>query len=88
MPLPKPPAKRASLLNAADFDSQAAPQPGKRPNPKTRGHAEPASPAVLELTDATSTAIANARRPSAAIPQVTTAMAPLAPPRAARPQRL
>lgn len=50
MPLPKPPAKRASLLSAADFDSQAAPQPGKRPQ-KTRAAAEPASPAVVELYD-------------------------------------
>jgi PhoH-like ATPase len=48
MPLPKPPAKRATLLSAADFDSQAAPQPGKRPQ-KTRAAAEPASPAVVEL---------------------------------------
>ncbi len=30
MPLPKPPAKRAALLSAADFDSQAAPKTGKR----------------------------------------------------------
>ena len=50
MPLPKPPAKRASLLSAADFESQAAPQPGKRPQ-KTRAAVEPASPAVLELRD-------------------------------------
>ncbi|MEO8808107.1 MAG: PIN domain-containing protein, partial [Burkholderiaceae bacterium] len=50
MPLPKPPAKRASLLTAADFDSQSAPQPGKRPQ-KTRAAAEPTSPAVLDLFD-------------------------------------
>lgn len=31
MPLPKPPAKKASLLSASDFDSQAAPKPGLRP---------------------------------------------------------
>ena len=64
MPLPKPPAKRASLLSAADFESQAAPQPGKRPNPKTRSASDIAAPTLLELTDATSTAIANARRPA------------------------
>ncbi|MDE2095300.1 MAG: PhoH family protein, partial [Burkholderiales bacterium] len=50
MPLPKPPAKRASLLTPADFESQAAPQPGKRPQ-KTRSAVEPASPALLELYD-------------------------------------
>ncbi|HEY9237336.1 MAG TPA: PhoH family protein, partial [Burkholderiaceae bacterium] len=48
MPLPKPPAQRASLLSAADFDSQSAPQPGKRPQ-KTRAAVEPSSPAVVEL---------------------------------------
>ncbi len=31
MPLPKPPATKASLLSASDFDSQAAPKPGHRP---------------------------------------------------------
>ena len=50
MPLPKPPAKRAALLSQADFESQAAPQPGKRPQ-KTRVAAEPAAPAVLDLFD-------------------------------------
>ena len=30
MPLPKPPAKRAAQLSAVDFESQAAPRPGKR----------------------------------------------------------
>ncbi|MFM8900776.1 MAG: PIN domain-containing protein, partial [Burkholderiales bacterium] len=30
MPLPKPPAKRAALLNPAEFDAQAAPKPAKR----------------------------------------------------------
>jgi PhoH-like ATPase len=50
MPLPKPPAKRASLLTTADFDSQAAPRPVKRPA-KTRSAAEPAAPALLDLYD-------------------------------------
>ncbi len=46
MPLPKPPAKRAALLTPADFESQAAPKPGKR----TQKHAaaEPA-PRLMEL---------------------------------------
>ena len=30
MPLPKPPAKRASLLSADDFVAQSAAQPGQR----------------------------------------------------------
>ena len=30
MPLPKPPAKRASLLSADDFVAQSAAHPGKR----------------------------------------------------------
>jgi PhoH-like ATPase len=48
MPLPKPPAKRAALLTATDFESQAAPKPGKRAH-KTSPSAEPASPAELHL---------------------------------------
>ncbi|CAN7366996.1 PhoH family protein [Rhizobacter sp. LjRoot28] len=47
MPLPKPPAKRASLLTPADFESQAAPKPGKRTTQK-HAAAEPA-PAALDL---------------------------------------
>jgi PhoH-like ATPase len=50
MPLPKPPAKKASLLTATDFESQAAPKPGKR-SQKTSLVAEPASPAELNLYD-------------------------------------
>ncbi len=50
MPLPKPPAKRAALLTQTDFDSQAAPKPGKR-SQKTNASAEPASPPELHLYD-------------------------------------
>src|SRR4051812_24363880 len=74
MPLPKPPAKRASLLSAADFDSQAAPQPGKRPQ-KTRAAAEPASPAVVELYDAPASPGAAIAKAAPVIP----ARAPAAP---------
>ncbi len=49
MPLPKPPAKRAALLTPADFESQAAPKPGKR-NPK-HAAAEPVGPAVMDLLE-------------------------------------
>jgi PhoH-like ATPase len=45
MPLPKPPAKRASLLTPADFESQAAPKPGKRTTQKHPA-AEPAAAAL------------------------------------------
>lgn len=48
MPLPKPPAKRAALLTPADFESQAAPKPGKR----TQKHAaSDPGPAVLDLLE-------------------------------------
>jgi len=49
MPLPKPPVKRAALLTPADFESQAAPKPGKR-NQK-HAAAEPTGPATLDLLE-------------------------------------
>ena len=69
MPLPKPPAKRASLLTAADFDSQSAPQPGKRPQ-KTRAAAEPTSPAVLDLFDGSGMQQAVAVKPAPVAPVI------------------
>jgi PhoH-like ATPase len=76
MPLPKPPAQRAALLAPADFESQAAPRPGKRP-PKTRAAAEPASPAVLDLFDGSAvTQPVAAKSPAPAAPS---AFAPLRP---------
>lgn len=77
MPLPKPPAKRAALLTPADFDSQAAPRPAKRPV-KTRPAAEPASPAVLDLFDAGAEAAPVVAKPAA---PATPGHAPLRPPR-------
>jgi PhoH-like ATPase len=62
MPLPKPPAKKASLLGAADFESQAAHRPGKRP-PKARVAVEPQVPAVLDLFDSASAPLLGAARP-------------------------
>ena len=50
MPLPKPPAKRGSLLSPADFESQSAASPVVRPH-KTRPSNEPAAPPVLDLYD-------------------------------------
>src|SRR5450631_723660 len=63
MPLPKPPSKRASLLGAADFESQAAPRSGQR-LPKIRAAAEPESPALLDLFDGTSEPAALAVKPA------------------------
>ena len=52
MPLPKPPAKRAALLDAADFDLQAAPKPARRAAKAAQGAAsEPAATAELNLFD-------------------------------------
>lgn len=48
MPLPKPPAQRASLLSPSDFESQAAPKQGKRP--KSGAH-EPSGPRVMDLLE-------------------------------------
>ncbi len=56
MPLPKPPAKKAALLAAADFESQAAPKPEKR---TLQPHAE-AAPAALALHDGGATVPARA----------------------------
>ncbi len=56
MPLPKPPARKASLLAPADFEAQAAP---KTPHRSTQSHtaAEPAA-AVLDLFDSSAAAAA------------------------------
>src|SRR5512142_169176 len=48
MPLPKPPAKRAALLDPADFDLRAAPKPGKR---SVKAQAAAEEPAALHVFD-------------------------------------
>ncbi|WP_088282083.1 PhoH family protein [Ideonella sp. A 288] len=48
MPLPKPPASKATLLSPVDFEAQAAPRKDKR---STKVAAEPAVPASLDLFD-------------------------------------
>jgi PhoH-like ATPase len=68
MPLPKPPAKRADILSPADFDSQAARAPGKRPQ-KARAAAEPVSPAVLDLFDTAQPAAAVKPAPAPSAPR-------------------
>jgi PhoH-like ATPase len=72
MPLPKPPAKRAALLTTADFESQAAPKPGKRS--QKHPSAEPA-PALLDL-----------QQPHEAPPLMAKAVAP-APAKSIAPQK-
>jgi len=48
MPLPKPPATKAAILSAADFESQAAPRTDRKGG---KARAEPAAPASLDLFD-------------------------------------
>jgi PhoH-like ATPase len=77
MPLPKPPAKRAALLAASDFEALAA--PAKRsPAAKPRPPAEPPSAKVLDLFE-TPAARAPSQAPAAA---PAPAPAPAAKPRA------
>ncbi|BAL96602.1 PhoH family protein [Rubrivivax gelatinosus] len=61
MPLPKPPTKKADLLAAADYESQAAPKPRKRTLKAAAPEAAPAE-APLELHDGG--AVVSARRPA------------------------
>ena len=69
MPLPKPPAKKASLLSASDFDSQAVPKPGQRP---TQQQAPDAGGTLLDLFDP------HPKTPSAKAAPVVTPPAPSA----------
>lgn len=61
MPLPKPPTKKADLLAAADYESQAAPKPRKRTLKAAAPEAAPAE-AALELHDGG--AVVSAHRPA------------------------
>jgi len=71
MPLPKPPSKKGDLLQAADYEAQAAPRPEKR---SVKSRAAEAAPAPLELRG---TPPALAARPAPA--QAPVATAPRAP---------
>jgi PhoH-like ATPase len=73
MPLPKPPSKKGDLLQAADYEAQAAPRAEKR-SLKSRAAEAAAAPAPLELRDGGA--------PVAARP-ATRAAAPVAAPAAA-----
>jgi PhoH-like ATPase len=71
MPLPKPPTKKAALLHASDFDTQAAPRAGKRTAPVQSAPplATDAPPAaLLELFDPNPSTPAASARPAATSP--------------------
>ena len=52
MPLPKPPAKRASLLSPSDFEAQSAPRAGKRaPSGPASRVVDTNAPPVMDLFD-------------------------------------
>ena len=93
MPLPKPPTQKASLLSAAEFESQAAPRQEKRSS-KSTAPAELA-PAPLELRDSRVAPAVMAPAPTRAGPPAKAPEAPVAstrprakPPRAAGPAKL
>ena len=88
MPLPKPPAKRASLLSAPDFESQAAAKPTKR-STRISAEAEPAAPAELNLYDPAALAPTRASSPvpvAIASPAPAGAKRPESKPRPAKPR--
>ena len=91
MPLPKPPARKAALLSAADYESQAAPRPARRDSPKPAHATEPESgPGVLDLFDSQAAVAAPMRSPTAAAaPQRSAAPEPKArKPRSTGPAKL
>ncbi|MFL6630427.1 MAG: PhoH family protein [Vitreoscilla sp.] len=86
MPLPKPPATRAALLSAADYESQSAPKPARRTQ-KTQTQGEPR---LLDLRDdRAETAVAKlapaAKAPVDRTPGLPTGPAPVIPPAARAP---
>ena len=94
MPLPKPPATRAALLSAADYESQSAPKTSRR----SQKAAEPKQKMLDLHDDRAETAVAKAApRPAAApaarapasspgLPVKAPAAYPIAPAPAARPK--
>ncbi len=83
MPLPKPPARKAALLAPADYESQAAPKPARRDNPKSSSNTETeAGPGVLDLFDSSQAQAAAPLRPVSALP--TRLLAPQPKPRKPR----
>jgi PhoH-like ATPase len=85
MPLPKPPARKAALLAPTDYESQAAPKPARRDNPKSTSSTEPeAGPGVLDLFDSSAAEAAAPVRPQAP-PQAITRR-PMPEPKARKPR--
>jgi len=96
MPLPKPPATRAALLSAADYESQSAPKTSRR----SQKAAEPKSTLLDLHDDRAETAVAKAparpaspaapapaaRSPAPGLPLKTPAAYPIAPAPAASPR--
>jgi PhoH-like ATPase len=74
MPLPKPPAQKAALLAAAEFEAQSAPRTEKRPF-KAAADPDPAAGATHELFDSRRAATT---RPAAVAPVETARTAPQA----------
>jgi PhoH-like ATPase len=64
MPLPKPPARRAALLSAEDFEAQAAPRASKK-TLKPPPAEEPSGPPVAEFYDGASAGAAVESKPAA-----------------------
>ena len=75
MPLPKPPAKRASLLSPSDFEAQAAARPGKRSAARPSAAADAPAPAVMDLFDSSAAATLLAPPPIVAVSQAAVAPA-------------
>ena len=88
MPLPKPPAKRASSLSATDFEAQAAAKPTKR-SARTSAEPEPTTPAELNLYDPaalTPTRVSSPALLAVAAPAPAAAKRPEPKPRPAKPR--
>jgi len=83
MPLPKPPAKRATLLTATDFESQVVPKPTKRPSQKSAPAAR--EPLVETIAPPAPAQTVVARQPDAPRPPVAPVTPPAAPSTFARP---
>ncbi|HYP34192.1 MAG TPA: PhoH family protein [Burkholderiaceae bacterium] len=94
MPLPKPPATRAALLSAADYESQSAPKTSRRSQkaaePKQKLldlHDDRAETAVAKAAPRpAATPVARAPASSPGLPVKAPAAYPIAPPPAARPK--
>jgi PhoH-like ATPase len=76
MPLPKPPSKKADLLQSTDYESQAAPKTEKR---KARSTSEASTQAALDLHDSAAAVAVRAAVKPAAAPAAAAALAKATP---------